>query len=947
MSVALTPAQWTRLEELFQEAVLLPEEEQSAWVTANCAKDEDVATELLSLLHASGQTLAGLLVPAKDAAQHLLDDDNTFARIGPYRLVRVLGEGGMGVVYLARRDDSQYEQQVAIKLLHASLSHSPEMHLRIRTERQILATLNHANIALLLDGGITQAGVPYLVMEFVEGIPIDRFCRLKQVPLAGRLDLFSVLCGAVEYAHRNLVIHRDIKAANILVTESGIPKLLDFGIAKLTDTSVLPQAPATTRAHERLMTPEYASPEQLRGEAVTTATDVYALGVLLYELLTGMHPWPRDSADPVALLTGICSGPPRRPSTVRMQIENGKVTGPPPTDARLLRGDLDNIVLKAMRPEPEQRYANAALMLQDLQRYRAGLPVAASGDRLQYVLGKFVRRHRLGVALTAIMLLIIVSFAIAMAALARRATRNQVKAEREAQFLAGIFQAATPEGSSGKTVTARELLDQAATRLGTEQDIEPDMRADMEENIGAAYTALGLYDKAQPLLQQAADTTGKLTGGRSAEYAADLDALGTNLRLNANYARAEPLFRQALSLHGREDGARSLPVILDLSRLGDCLYWEDKDAEAEQVLRRSMAMEATLHAPPDASTRNYLALVLERHGQYPEAAHLLRDAVQISRASNGENSSSYAVSLHNFGSAQIDMGDLYGAEKTERADLALRRRVWGDHHPELIYPLNNLGYILLEEGNWQAAEPVLRETRELAEKVLPPSSIARTAITINEGRALEAGGQYEEAAKIYRAQAAVLSQQKASSSWTGAKLMMAEAWLALDTANGAEGVRLSQQAVQMEQMLSAGTNPALADALYLLGTAQLLQQDGPVAVASLQHALAIRLAVFPSTQPLVMMTQIRLAEALRAAGRTAEAQTLARAAVRTAHHPVFPLPGWQVAEADWAYAASHALQKQTGNILPPDAAIAASLRNYPEAAMRRYFFQPATPSPTQ
>lgn len=287
MSEALTSAQWARLEELFELATAVPPEEHPAWIVAHCGGDPELEAELLSLLRASGETLAGLLQPAQDAAQDLLDDDNAFGRIGPYRLLRLLGEGGMGAVYLARRDDAQYEQQVAIKLLHASLSHSPEMQLRIRTERQILATLNHPNIARLLDGGITQAGVPYLVMEFVEGVPIDEYCRRRLLPLAARLDLFAALCGAIEYAHRNLVIHRDIKPANVLVTADGTPKLLDFGIAKLTDATALPHAPATTRVHERLMTPEYASPEQLRGEAVTTATDVYALGVLLYELLTG------------------------------------------------------------------------------------------------------------------------------------------------------------------------------------------------------------------------------------------------------------------------------------------------------------------------------------------------------------------------------------------------------------------------------------------------------------------------------------------------------------------------------------------------------------------------------------------------------------------------------------------------------------------------------------
>lgn len=468
--VAPASNHWQRIEELFNAALEHAPADRDAFLDQACGDDLVLRQEVQSLLDASDKTLSFLQKPVQEAARNLNQQENIVGRyIGSYRLLRVLGEGGMGRVYLAARADDLYQQQVAIKLLHAGLAQTQRMLRRFGAERQILANLNHPYIARLVDGGVDY-GLPYLVMEWVDGVPIDEYCRRNKVRTEARLRLFCTVCGAVEYAHKNLVVHRDIKPENILVTADGLPKLLDFGIAKLLapDGTELAQ----TRTAERMMTPEYASPEQVHGETITTSTDVYALGVLLYELLSGTRPFHLDATSPSEVERAICQRTPTAPS----QVWKANPELAPPDAARKLSGDLDNIVLMAMRKEPARRYVSVGQLAEDVEASLGGYPVRARTDAWGYRTGKFIRRHRTGFVATVVVAMALVGSSIGMGLLARKEQRERQSAEREAQFLNSIFQSTTPEQARGRQVTGHELLDDGAKRVDTEFSGEPELR---------------------------------------------------------------------------------------------------------------------------------------------------------------------------------------------------------------------------------------------------------------------------------------------------------------------------------------------------------------------------------------------------------------------------------------------------------------------------------------
>jgi len=430
---------WQQLKILLDEALSRPPDLRPAYLEGSC-DDEELRREALSLLAFYDEDPDFLEEPLRvDALRLIADDaevDQVGARVGPYRLVREIGQGGMGTVYLAERADGAYEQQVAVKFVRQG-GPREELLRRLRHERQILAYLKHPNIARLLDGGVTEEGQPFLVMEYVEGLPIDRYCEEQALSTAERLDLFQTVCTAVQYAHRNLIVHRDLKPSNIMVTEDGRVKLLDFGIAKLLDEETVLQAPLT-RTGLRVMTPEYASPEQVRGEPVTTVSDVYALGIILYQLLTGRRPYEVRNLSASQIEQVVCETEPPRPSTAVLQLLGeaaGEVATSLPRIAperlrRQLLGDLDNIVLKALRKEPGRRYGSAAELSEDLRRYQARLPVGARPDTVQYRVSKFIRRHLVGVGATVLVLLALLGGIITTTYQARVAAAERDRAEQ-------------------------------------------------------------------------------------------------------------------------------------------------------------------------------------------------------------------------------------------------------------------------------------------------------------------------------------------------------------------------------------------------------------------------------------------------------------------------------------------------------------------------------------
>ncbi len=457
----MTPERWAQIRQIFEGALERSQRDRAAYLRVMCAGDNDLRREVETLLASHDQSGDFLNAPAVDlnrallAAEDLSGEFPRIPRLGPYELEKRIGRGGMGSVWLARRFDHEYEKKVAIKMVKNGMG-TQEILRRFRTERQVLAGLDHPNIAHLIDGGSTPEGLPYLVMEYVEGTPIDQYCESRQIPITERLKLFRRVCAAVQYAHQNLVVHRDIKASNILVTADGTPKLLDFGIAKLLRSEFSTLSAAETRPEMRPMTLDYASPEQVRGEPVSTATDVYSLGVLLYKLLTGKFPYGRGIQSREAMVRAICEMEPPRPSAVILTDEDSAIpqatqkmeAAPPAMLApetrekarrrlkRKLAGYLDVIILKALRKEPARRYASVEQFSEDIRRYLEGRPVKARSDTFGYRTGKFIRRNTAAVAVAGAAAVVLVAVTIWSVELARVDKQLLQSAEQRVSKLA-------------------------------------------------------------------------------------------------------------------------------------------------------------------------------------------------------------------------------------------------------------------------------------------------------------------------------------------------------------------------------------------------------------------------------------------------------------------------------------------------------------------------------
>jgi eukaryotic-like serine/threonine-protein kinase len=929
---------WQLLEELFYEALDQEPSQREAFLDRCCEGNAGLRNEVEVLLNSADKTWGFFQKPFQAAAQQVAPGAAvTGQRIGTYEVIRLLGEGGMGKVYLANRADDLYRQQVAIKLVQGGTGRMRDLLLRFAAERQILANLAHPNIARLLDAGITADGSPYLVMEYVEGVPIDTYVATQSLALSERLQLFRTVCAAVEFAHRNLVVHRDIKPANILATSDGTPKLLDFGIAKLLQPASSTEQAALTRATERLMTPEYASPEQVRGEAVTTATDVYALGGLLYALLTGRPPFRLAAGNPLEIARVICEQPPTRPSSAARSQSTL-----PGNDQTRLKGDLDNIVLKALRKEPEKRYASVGEFSEDVRRYLEGFPLQAGSQAWTYRTQKFIGRHKLAVSAAALMFLAIIGFSIAMAVLAQRArlerahaVNEQHKAQQEAAFLSGLFRAATPDAERGKTITARDVLDLSAGRIDRELKAEPEVRAAMLNSIGDSYVALGLYPQAKPLLVEAYSLRKQQAGAGTLELAESASSLSEVWNAEGKYKEQEALLREALAIRQRLAGATSPLVAQSLLSLGESLYLQSRTKEAEPVLRNAVAISPQ-NSDTLAGAKNFLALVVEKKGAAQEAVQLLRSASEISARTEGTDSPDYLTSMHNLAGALRDLGDLNGAEATERQVLTIRQRVSGPDHPHTTYSLNNLGWILLEKGDWAAAEPYLRQAYDLNRKKLGDKH-PRIAVSMNNlGRMLQDKGDYPGAEKYYRQGLAILDENKLSESWSAARIQGNLVLLALDRGDYAGAERYARQALDLERKLGGEDTPDYAASLIDLGVVRSYQRDNAGAETVLRQALEIRKKMYQPGHVFIIAAQVRLGEVLTAEGKLDEAESMLHDASQAAHNSPFALIPWQIAEADSALGVCLVRLGRTAEGVRLLRSSQDALKTRPEAAIRKH-----------
>lgn len=771
--------QFERVGELFHAALEFPEAEREAFLDESCGGDPVLRADVLRLLLAHAQAGAFLEVPAVALAAPILAGSvpegtgpadpapGAPTQLGPYRVVRELGRGGMGVVYLAERDDGQFQQRVALKVVRDGLD-SEHLVRRFLAERRILAALQHPRIARLLDGGVTPGGLPYFAMEYIEGEPITSYSASRQLDLTARLQLFLDICEAVQYAHRNLVVHRDLKPSNILVTAAGEVKLLDFGIAKLLDAGGVTETTGKTMLTGtglHLLTPEYASPEQFRGEAVTTASDVYALGVLLYELLSGFHPFRDPGVSRQELERRVLSQPPPPPSS-------RAAPGTAPRQLRRLRGDLDTIALKAMRLEPERRYTTVAELAADIRRYLDGLPVEARPESAWYRARKFVGRHRGAVVAAGVALLLLQAFALREVQLRRRAeaaTGEARAAARRAEavreFLVGIFDLADPFALTplrGDTVSARTLLGRGVARIDDELGHEPAVQADMRRVLGRIYGNLGLYEESNALLERSLEQHRDLYGAEHPLVAAGLNDLGALLLDQSRLEEAEPLLRAALEQRRRFHGDEHLATAESLDRLATLLQERSSYDEAEPLFREALRIRRLLLGPDDPEIGNALhnlALLVWWKGNHAEAESLYREALAIRNAAIGELHPLTSQTQHNLAQVYHTSGRFEEAEPLYRAALAAKRLAFGDLHPTVTINLNNLGRLLQELGHFEEAEALLREAIALDRQIFGDGHNFVAAGLDNLGRLQRARGEYDAAEATFRQALEIIRRQ--------------------------------------------------------------------------------------------------------------------------------------------------------------------------------------------
>ncbi|HJU66212.1 MAG TPA: serine/threonine-protein kinase [Gemmatimonadaceae bacterium] len=784
---------------MFGAALDVPPSARAEFVDQACAGDPELHVAVRRLLAAHERAGGFLATPAADLAAALLADRALGPlysiprpeRVGPFRVVREIGHGGMGAVYLAERADEHFRQRVALKLIRSGIGPKYLVQ-RFLEERQILASLEHPHIARLIDGGVTGDGLPWFAMEYVEGQPIDRYCDEQALSVDRRLELFLDVCGAVQYAHANLVVHRDLKPSNILVSADGTLKLLDFGIAKL----ITPR-PATlgevTATEGMMFTPAYASPEQIQGTALTTASDVYTLGVLLYELLTGFHPVREEGLTTYEMERRILDEEPARPSVRVTQplrprhgqssplepqhveaLQGGRGINPQRLSRRL-RGDLDTIIMKALRKEPERRYTTAEQLAADVRRHLGGLPVSARQDTWRYRAAKFIRRNRVAVAAGAafVSLLIVAGVvtarqAVQIRAQAGRLAQENEKTEQVVTLLTELFTVSDPDRARGQTVTARELLDRGAARIERELAGQPEVEARMLDAMGVAYRGLGAYDHARALLERALEVRRRLNAGDHPDVAATAYNLASVLRYRGEFEAAEALSRDALAMRRRLYGDEHPTVVESLNGLGFVLRGRGADAEAESVYLEALAIGRRVYRGEHlavASALNGLGSTLSDRGRYDDAVHAFREALQMYLALVGEDHPESGVVLLNLGRTLYRKGEPAEAEVFLRRAVDASRRVQGDRHPVYALNLSLLADPLRAQGKLDEAEALYRQALAIQREALPPRHANVASTLLGLGRVLMDRHREREAEPLLREALVIREEALVANHW--------------------------------------------------------------------------------------------------------------------------------------------------------------------------------------
>jgi eukaryotic-like serine/threonine-protein kinase len=742
-------ARWQQIQSLFHDTAALPGPERQTFLNAACGGDPELVSEVTAMLEQDSAGNSLLDRRLADVAHQMLavPGEIPSKQFGPYQIVGVLGEGGMGVVYLAERSD--LGNQVAIKVLRDAWL-SPSRRERFAREQRTLAQLNHPSIAQLYDADTLPDGTPWFVMERVEGVPLTEYCEKQQSSLEERLQLFRSVCEAVQYAHSNAVIHRDLKPSNILVKKDGSVRLLDFGIAKQLEG--LDVSVDQTMTGLRLMTPAYAAPEQIRGDHIGVQTDVYSLGVILYQLLTGQLPFDLSNLTPAEAATVITEHEPGKAS-VAAKRTTAKASVPTVDNAAW--SDIDVLCLTAMQKEPQRRYRSVEALIRDVDHFLAGEPLEARPDTVGYRIGKFVRRNRRPVIAAAFafasVVALIVFFTVRLTKARNLAQAQAAQTQRIQQFMMNLFQGgdeAAGPAADMKVITMMDRGVQQAQALKA----DPSAQADLYETLGSIYQKLGKLDRADTLLQQALDQRKRLFGADSSEVAESLVTLGQLRSDQAQYEQAEKLIRQGLDME-RNLPRDSSAVLTAETALGAAVASRGNYQQAIQVLDDAVRVQSRPGMPPTPGLANSLSELARAHyeaGHYKIADPLFRRVLEMHRQLYGLQHPLVASDLGSLGAVQQDLGYYAEAEKFCRQALEITQFYYGTNHPHTAADLTALARALLYQKKYDEANAMLQQALRIQERVYGPNHPA-VAEAVNElGNVASMRDNYDEAEKQFR-----------------------------------------------------------------------------------------------------------------------------------------------------------------------------------------------------
>jgi eukaryotic-like serine/threonine-protein kinase len=754
---------WIEIKTIFYKAIELDQTEREKYLNEVC-KSIELKNEVLSLIAAHNRS-DNFLEEAIIPASNLEDNSRLFIgkHFGKYKIEHLVARGGMGLVYLGVRDE-HVKQKAAVKIINPGISSSTVIN-RFKTERQTLANLNHPNISKLLDGGITEDGIQFLVMEYIEGVPIDEFCDKNNLSINERLKLFLKVADVVQYAHQNLVVHRDLKPNNILITENGEPKLLDFGIAKLLSPELDKFETVTQRGMWNL-TPEYASPEQIRGEAITTSSDVYSLGIVLYKILSGQNPYKINSMFPAEINNIITNTEVIKPSeivfkskssadnvdnnaaTIKSKIEdtNEKIH-------KRLKGDLDKIVSMAIRKEVARRYSSVEHFAEDIKRYLSYRPVLAHQDSIIYRTGKFLRRNKTKV-IPASIIFILINLGLAgilwqgyIAAKERDIAKIEAdKSNRIKSFLLEMISSPDPikDGSEVKVI---DVIEKASSKLKPELGVHPQLESEIRSLLGNTYQNLGQYDSAFSELLKADKIIRKLYGNKSKETAISLKSIGLVYHYKGDFVNAEKYFKDAIELDRSVEQKPSFETALLLDAYGTLLSDMGEYEKSEKITEEALKiaeLKGKQNDPKVAEIKNNLATSYNYSNKLDKAEKLYKESLEVFRKHYGDNHIRVSSVINNLAFIYIFKEEHQKAIPLLLESLEIKLKILDKNHPDLILAYSNVGSTYFNTKDYDNAEKYMLESINTGLVIYNEDNVNMSRSYMWYGRVLDAKGNYQK-----------------------------------------------------------------------------------------------------------------------------------------------------------------------------------------------------------